>query len=96
MIPDYKSPSYLGRIEYRLGGYYHDGVLHVNGISINDFGVTAGFGFPLRKSYQSMVNISFEFGQRGKTTDNLLQERYSKIFIGITFNEDWFRKHKYD
>lgn len=95
-IPDYKSLRYFNRAEYRLGGYYHKGALQVKNTSINDYGITAGIGLPLRKSFQSMINISFEFGQRGTTTDNLVQERYGKLLIGITFNEDWFHKRRYD
>ncbi len=96
ITPDIKSQLYINRIEYRAGGYYHDGVLQVNGVSINDYGITAGFGFPLRKSYQSMINFSFEFGQRGTTSDNLVKESYTKLFIGITFNENWFQRLKYN
>lgn len=95
-MPDHKSIRYFNRAEYRLGGYFNKGFLELKNTSINDYGLTAGIGLPLRKSFQSMINISFEFGKRGTTADNLVQERYGRLFIGITFNEDWFHKRKYD
>ena len=95
-IPDNKSIKYLNRIEYRLGGFYRKGYLQVKNTDINETGLTAGFGFPLRKSFQSMVNVSFEFGERGTIKNNLVRERYGKLLIGITFNEDWFHRQKYD
>ncbi len=95
-IPDHKSLKYFHRAEYRIGGYYHKGFLQIKNTSINDYGITAGVGLPLRKSFQSMINIGVEFGQRGTIKDNLVQEKYGKLIIGITFNEDWFHKRRYD
>ena len=95
-IPDFKSLKYFNRAEYRAGAFYRDGSLSIRNTSINEYGVTAGVGLPLRKSLQSMINISVEFGQRGTVKDNLVKEQYGKLFIGITFNEDWFQKRKYD
>ena len=95
-MPDAKSLKYFNRAEYRIGGFYNQGYLKVKNTAINETAITAGIGMPLRKSFQSMINISFEFGERGTVKDNLVKERYGKIFIGITFNEDWFHKHRYD
>lgn len=94
--PDYKSLKYFNRVEYRLGAFYTNGSIKTKGTSIIQTAITAGFGFPIRKSFQSMINISFEYGERGTVKDNLVKERYGKLLIGITFNEDWFHRHKYD
>jgi hypothetical protein len=51
---------------------------------------------PIRKAFQSMVNIAIEAGQMGTLDDNLIRERYIRVVIGLTFNEVWFQKRRFD
>jgi hypothetical protein len=96
LTPDITSTSYFNRVVYRAGVYYNQTSLELRGNQLNEYGVSLGVGLPLRKSLQSAVNIAFEFGQRGTTTDNLIKEQYARIVLGLTFNEVWFQKRKYD
>lgn len=96
LTPDYKSLTYFNRVTYRAGAYYNRTFLDVRSTQLNDIGVTAGIGFPLRKSYQSLINFTFQAGQRGTLDNNLLRERYFRIQLGVTINEDWFVKKRYD
>ena len=69
---------------------------------MKDYAITLGAGFPLRKikvgeTYsQSIINVGFEIGQRGTTENQLIQEKYFKAVVGITLNDRWFIKRKYD
>lgn len=94
--PDPKDTKYLNRIQYRAGLSYSQTSLELRNNQLDDKSFSFGFGLPLRKSLQSMINFGFEFGQRGTTKDNLVKEQYSRVVIGLTFNELWFQKRRYD
>jgi hypothetical protein len=84
-----------GKTILRLGGYYTQTFLQLKNTQLNDYGITFGIGFPIaRKS--SMLNIAFEIGERGTTSNNLIQEQYVNLRLGFTFNDKWFIKRKYD
>jgi hypothetical protein len=87
--------SYAKRITYRAGFKYEKTGLIVNSTSINDVGMTFGFGLPITGSL-SNTNIGFEFGKKGTTSNNLVQENYFNISIGVSLNDKWFVKSKYN
>lgn len=95
-IPQYNSfTQYWKRITYRGGFRFENTGLVVNNHGINDAAITAGFGFPVGKTF-SNLNLGFEFGQRGTTNSGLVKENYINVNIGISFNDRWFIKRKYD
>lgn len=85
--------NYFNRVRYRIGGYYSNSYMNINNNQINDFGITFGFGFPLRKTKTSF-NLSVELGQRGTTTNNLIKEKYANICLNLTLHDFWFFKRK--
>lgn len=93
-IPDYASfTSYLKRITYRAGGRTSKTGLMVNDTSIHDFGITFGLGLPVGGGFSNM-NIGFEYGKRGTTVADLIEETYFKVSVGLSFNDKWFQKRK--
>jgi len=42
------------------------------------------------------MNLVFEYGNIGTTTNNLIQERYFKFTLNATINEKWFMKRKFE
>ncbi|TAG54465.1 MAG: hypothetical protein EAZ27_09010 [Cytophagales bacterium] len=88
--------GYLNRMVYRAGIFYHATPYFIQNTKINEFGITAGAGFPLGKSMLSTLNISFQLGQRGTISNNLVKENYFKIFLGINISDRWFTKYKLD
>ena len=96
IIPNYNSVnSYFKRASYRFGIKYEQTPISVNNTRINDFGISFGVGLPLRNS-KSTVNLAVEYGQRGTVKNNLIQEKYFKFMIGITMQQRWFNKPKYN
>ncbi|NNK10474.1 MAG: hypothetical protein HKP08_03945, partial [Flavobacteriaceae bacterium] len=93
-IPDYNSfGSYFKRVTYRAGlRYDYTGVV-VNEKEIQNFGITFGLGLPLGGSF-SNLNLGFEWGKRGTTAADLIEEKYFRINIGLSFNDRWFQKRK--
>lgn len=87
--------SYLKIMQYRIGFHYEQTYLNMRGNNINDIGVSAGFGMPIRKA-GTILHFTFEGGKRGTMADNLVQERYLKFTFGFTINDRWFIRPKYD
>jgi hypothetical protein len=93
-IPKYNSfNSYFERVTYRAGFRYEKTGLIVNGKSIKDQALTLGFGFPLSRA---MINFGYELGKKGTKDAGLIQENYNNFSIGISFNDRWFVKRKFD
>lgn len=96
--PNYMSySSYFSRITYRAGLKFEKTGLVVNDHSINDYALTFGAGFPLGTFIgSSSLNVGFEWGRRGTTSANLIQENYFNMFISLSLNDRWFIKRKFD
>lgn len=93
-VPNYNSfSSYLKRITYRAGLRYDKTGMIVNDKEINNFGITFGLGLPLGRDF-SNINLGFELGRRGTTMNNLVEESYFKVNLGLSFNSLWFQKRK--
>ncbi len=93
-VPDHTSfNSYLKRITYRAGLRVDKTGMIVDNTEINNFGITFGVGLPLGRSF-SNLNIGFEFGKRGTTKNDLIEENYFKINLGLSLNDLWFQKRK--
>ncbi len=86
--------NYFTRVSYRLGGYYEQTYMNVNGHSLNKFAVTFGLSLPLARSL-SKLNLGLELGQCGTKADHLIQERYVNFTVGMSVFERWFLKRKY-
>jgi len=94
ITPDYGSfTSYLKRVTYRAGLRLDKTGMLVNDVDINNFGITFGLGLPLGRSF-SNLNLGFEFGKRGTTRANLIEESYFKFNVGLSLNDRWFQKRK--
>jgi hypothetical protein len=92
--------GYYKRIQYRAGAYYTNTYLNHDGNSIPDWGVSVGFGLPIKNARKlfsgSMFNIGYQYGNRGTTDNGLIQEKYHIVTIGFTLHDYWFLKPKYD
>jgi hypothetical protein len=86
--------SYAKRITYRGGFVYEKTGLIVNSTSINDVGVTFGLGLPITGTL-SNLNLGLEYGKKGTTSNNLVQENYFTLNVGFSLNDKWFVKRKF-
>lgn len=94
-IPKHTSISSLfKRMAYRVGFRYESSYLNIFGNQINEYGISFGFGFPMRKS-NTELDLSFEAGRRGTTNDGLIQSNYINVTFGVSIHENWFHKRKY-
>lgn len=86
--------NYLKRMTYRTGISYDKYPYLINGNMVKDFGLNFGFSMPVSRF--SSLDFAFKVGQRGNLTDNTIEENYFKIYFGMTFNDQWFIKRRFD
>ncbi|MBR4147741.1 MAG: outer membrane protein transport protein [Bacteroidales bacterium] len=86
--------SYWTRVSYRLGGFYEQTYLNINGQSINKMGVDFGMSLPIPRS-MSKVDLGLEVGKCGTKSANLIRESYVNLTVGVSVFERWFMKRKY-
>jgi hypothetical protein len=95
LTPDIRSlGSYLKRVTYRAGFSTENGSYLVNGNAVKDFGINFGFSFPVNRI--SSLDMAFRTGKRGSEQLNGIEENYFKIYFGVTFNDQWFIKRRFD
>ena len=91
--PDALARSYFKRVTYRLGASYEQSPVKANNNELKDVGITFGFSCP---AGSSSLDWGFKFGTRGDKALNGLEESYYKLYFGISFNDRWFIKRKFD
>lgn len=95
-IPNYNSvTSYFERVTYRAGFRYQELGLRISNQDISEFGISFGVGLPARRNI-SNLNLTFEYGQRGTTEANLVQEDFFNVGISLSLNDIWFLKRKFN
>lgn len=95
--PNYKSiDNFFERVYYRFGAFYQKDGRQVNGMDIENMGITMGLGMPfIFQRKISHINLGLSAGVRGRNTP--ISENYVKFMLGVTFNDDeWFLKRKYN
>lgn len=99
ITPDVNSvTSALKRITYRAGAYHGQDIYSFNGNALSRTAATVGIGYPIRRTNLSIgqINASLEVGKRGTTNNGMIKESYNRFCIGLTLNDKWFMKRKYD
>jgi hypothetical protein len=95
MVPDPTSlSSYLKRVTYRTGVSLENQPFLVNGNPVKDFGITFGLSLPVSRF--SSLDLALKVGKKGDKTLNTVEENYIKLYFGITFNDQWFVKRRFD
>lgn len=92
--PDYDDVNqYFKRMTYRLGFNINRLPYEINGQSINEVGINFGTSLPVRFS---SIDLAFKAGRLGTLNNDLIRETYYRILLGITINDRWFIKRRYD
>jgi hypothetical protein len=93
--PDPTSISnYLKRMTYRTGVSIEESPYLINGKPLKDLGINFGLSLPV--SRVSSLDLAVRWGKRGNVSDNTIEETYFKIYFGVTFNDQWFIKRRFD
>ncbi len=98
--PDADFKKYFSHIIYKFGFYYGKDYIQLNNRQLDFIGGTAGLTFPLKSAFGSrqsgQIHTMLDIGSRGTIKDNLAREVYVRFTFGITFNDTWFHKRKFE
>ncbi|HEV8514600.1 MAG TPA: hypothetical protein VGQ59_15060, partial [Cyclobacteriaceae bacterium] len=93
--PDvYDYTNYLSRITYRVGASLERMPYLVNGNPLQDVAGTFGFSLPVGRA--STIDLGIKIGKRGVLPQSTIEENYFRVYFGVTFNDQWFIKRKFD
>lgn len=89
------------RAIYKFGFRYAQTPLQINNTSLTEIGMSFGLALPIQRAIPaSMLNFGVELGERGTTDNNLIQERFATLRVGVTIVpgrfDNWFYKRKYN
>jgi hypothetical protein len=94
-IPNYASfTSFWSRVVYRVGIRSEQMSAVINNIPLTETGISFGLGLPL--GGLSNANIGLELSQRGQKDSGLVQETIVALRVGLSLNDIWFVKRKYN
>ncbi|NJB82245.1 hypothetical protein [Wenyingzhuangia aestuarii] len=91
---EYKSNNIYSRTKYRFGLNYNTGFLNISNTQIDSYFGSVGIGFPINKSGEDRVNISYSYGKEGAINGGLVQENFHKLTLNLSFMGNWFQKRK--
>jgi hypothetical protein len=90
--------SYWSNVSYRAGFSLGTDYISVDR-DLPRWSASVGVGLPMRKpAYSnqfSVINTTFEFGQRGDK-NSAVRENFFQLAIGLSLSDIWFIKRKYD
>lgn len=84
--------SFWEQIMLRAGLSYELSQYKINGTELKQYSFFGGFAIPL--SDDNTVDIGIEYSVRGKTEQNLLEEQFLRINLGLSFGELWFIRYE--
>lgn len=86
--------NYIKRITYRTGVSLSEAPYLINGNKLRDFGINFGLSLPVSRI--SSLDLALKVGKRGDLLTNTIEENYLKFYFGVTFNDQWFIKRRFD
>lgn len=93
-VPNPQSQKLFQKARYRAGFRFHKSYLDLKNTNINEFGINFGISIPIKK--RSSFNIGIEYGERGKTTNNLIKESFTRVMIGFQLWDNMYVRRKLD
>ncbi|MCC8173173.1 MAG: hypothetical protein LIO65_01900, partial [Odoribacter sp.] len=93
--PRFGDIKWWQRNRYTIGGYGVRSHLYLKENYIDTYAITFGTQIPFYiQSSSLLLGVAFDLGIRGVKSNGLIQEKYAKIRLNITFKEGWFMKRK--
>jgi len=94
-IPNYSSfTNYWSKVVYRFGFRTEQMSTIINNTPLSEKAISFGLGLPL--AGYSNVNVGLEISQRGRKDLGLIKESTIALRVGMSLNDIWFIKRKYN
>jgi hypothetical protein len=82
-------------VAYRAGFSMGKNYLALDGKNLPEYEADFGFGFPLKRVL-SEISLSGELYHLGSLKENPLEISMFRMTLGITLNDRWFQKRKFE
>ena len=86
--------NYWERMKFRAGFNYDDGYIAINNQKIDGYTLTTGLGIPIGKTSNSIINLSYSYGSKGRIQNILVKENYHTLTLNFSLEDLWFRKRR--
>lgn len=86
--------KFFNRLEYRAGFNYDNGNIEIDNTRISNSALNFGIGIPLKQNSNSMINLSYSYGNKGTVSSGLIKENYHLFSINLSLEGIWFQKRK--
>lgn len=95
---------FVKSIRYYYGARMTQGYMNVNGESIDELGISFGLGLPVMREKTlaegripvvSRITVGAEYVTRGTTTNELIQEDFFRLKLGLSLTDKWFQQKKF-
>jgi hypothetical protein len=86
------SMNFLEQIMLRAGVSYEMSQYEFNGSVLKQFSLSGGFSLPM--SPENTFDVGLEYSIRGSKENELLQENFFRIDLGISFGDIWFTRYE--
>lgn len=90
--------SYFHLMDYRVGVFYQQDYLALEEGQFQSIGAGIGVSLPIRRNYNyfAKVHLSLDAGQRKSNIGSLGYENFINFSVGVSLNDLWFVRPKYD
>lgn len=86
------SMNFLEQIMLRAGVSYEMSQYEFDGYELHQISVSGGFSLPI--SPENTFDVGLEYAVRGSKENDLLQENFFRIDLGISFGDIWFTRYE--
>ena len=94
-VPEEYGRRWWQRNKYMLGAYFVNSGIDIKNTDIDTYAFTLGSQLPFAtRNGELLLGIAFDFGMRGTEKNGLIQEKFAKLRINLSFKEGWFMKRK--
>ena len=90
-LPNIFSNKFFKKMSYRIGARYSTGYLNLHNNHIKEYAISGGIGLPIKRT-KNRLNLTFEYGGSGTTSDGLIAENFIRGTIGFTFFDQWHKR----
>ncbi|MFM9944951.1 MAG: hypothetical protein ACKVQB_06925 [Bacteroidia bacterium] len=101
-----KAKNYFKSIRYTAGFHHNAGYISAFNNKIAENGLSLGLGFPFTRRHTkpdgtkvlitSRIFLTGEFVRRGTLDNNLIQEDFFKLTLGLNLADSWFKKRLFN
>ncbi len=85
-----RTDDFWNHVMVRAGISLEQSQYNINGYGIKQFSIYTGIAFPI--AFDNTIDLGFQYGRRGTTDNNLLQENIFKFNVTLSIGELWFMR----